>query len=446
MEKTGRAELSVSAGFSAWDRRRWLVLVASCLVNLCIGSLYAWSVFASPMSAYLTEVNGFDVGSLAIVFSVANAVGPVTMISGGLVNDRLGPRWVVLGGGVLFGAGMIGAGFSTSVAMLVATYGVGCGLAMGLVYGAVVSNAVKFFPDKSGLVGGIVTASYGISSVIVPVAANALIGAFDVTWAFKILGAAMLAVIAIASLAIARCPAGYAPQGWSAAESASAGGVPRDKDWRGMLADPVFYAMMAMLCCGAFSGLMVTSQASAIAQALTAMTAAEAALAVSALALANTAGRIVSGLASDKLGCVGTLRLVFAILAAAMAALALSGPQATPLFLAGLMLTGFCFGSVMGIYPGFTARQFGAAHNSVNYGIMFVGFALAGVLGPVIMNAIYGGTGSYVPAFLVAAALAIGGIGLTFLYRALADGKTPRAPQWSRSRVTVGPKAKAELE
>lgn len=174
-----------------WDRRRWIVLVASCLVNLCIGSLYAWSVFASPMAAHLTAINGFDVGSLAVVFSVANAVGPITMISGGAVNDRLGPRWVILAGGLLFGGGMIGAGFSTSVAMLVGFYGLGCGLGMGLVYGAVVSNAVKFFPDKKGLVGGIVTAFYGISSVLVPLIANALIAALDVTAAFKALGVAI---------------------------------------------------------------------------------------------------------------------------------------------------------------------------------------------------------------------------------------------------------------
>lgn len=122
-----------------WDRRRWIVLAASCLVNLCIGSLYAWSVFASPMAAYLTAINGFDGGSLAIVFSVANAVGPITMISGGAVNDRLGPRWVILAGGLLF--------------------------------------------------GGIVTAFYGISSVLVPLIANALIAALDVTAAFKVLAA-----------------------------------------------------------------------------------------------------------------------------------------------------------------------------------------------------------------------------------------------------------------
>ncbi|MBQ6491767.1 MAG: hypothetical protein IJI88_05790 [Atopobiaceae bacterium] len=96
--------------------RRWLILAASCLVNLCIGSLYAWSVFARPMAERLSSLNGTEVMGLAIVFTVANAVGPITMISGGAIVDRIGPGWVIRVGGLLFGAGMIASGFATSVA------------------------------------------------------------------------------------------------------------------------------------------------------------------------------------------------------------------------------------------------------------------------------------------------------------------------------------------
>ena len=73
----------------------------------------------------------------------------------------------------------------------------------------------------------------------------------------------------------------------------------------------------------------------------------------------------------------------------------------------------------MGIYPGFTAQQFGAKNNSVNYGIMFIGFALAGVLGPMVMAGLHGAFGSYVPAFAFAAALAVAGVALTGLFQRL---------------------------
>jgi MFS family permease len=400
---------------AALDKGRWLVLLASCLVNLCIGSLYAWSVFSTPMHEHLSAIAGTDVGSLAIVFTGANAVGPITMISGGMVNDRIGPRWVVLVGGTLFGLGMIASGFVISLPMLVVTYGLGCGLGMGMVYGAVVSNAVKFFPDKRGLVGGIATASYGASSVIVPIVANALISALDVMAAFRILGIAMLVVICVASLFIKSCPEGYVPAGWEPPMSRGRGAT-IEKDWRGMLGDPAFYLMISMLLCGAFSGLMITSQASPIAQEMVGMNAVTAALVVSVLALANTAGRIVSGQLSDKLGVVSTLRLVFSLLVVGMAILYASAGAPAAVFCVGVCVVGFCFGSVMGIYPGFTAAQFGGANNSVNYGIMFVGFALAGFLAPTIMNALVTATGSYRPAFAVAAVLGILGIVLTAVF------------------------------
>lgn len=395
--------------------RRWLILAASCLVNLCIGSLYAWSVFAQPMAERLSSLNGTEVMGLAIVFTVANAVGPITMVSGGAIVDRIGPGWVIRVGGLLFGAGMIASGFATSVAWLVVSYGLGVGLGVGMVYGATVSNAVKFFPDRRGLAGGVATASYGASSVLVPPIANMLTASFGVTRAFVAIGIAMLVVIEVASLVIRACPASFVPEGWEPpASQAMAGGA--DLSWQGMLREPRFWLMLSMLLCGAFSGLMITSQASPVAQDMAGMDAASAALVVSMLAVFNMLGRIVAGALSDRLGVVGTIRLVFCVSLAGLALLAFAGGGAVVPFVVGVCLVGFAFGSIMGVYPGFTASQFGTRNNSVNYGIMFCGFALAGFFGPTIMTSLYAAMGSYPPAFFVAAALSVVGLGLTLAF------------------------------
>ena len=149
------------------DKKRWIVLIASCLINLCIGSIYAWSVFAAPLAAKLTALLGHAVtaADLAIVFMVANAVGPITMISGGFVNDKLGPKGVLLVGGGMFGIGMMLTGLATSVGGLIVTYGLVLGLGLGMAYGATISNSVKFFPDKKGLVGGIAAVLVSVSLV-----------------------------------------------------------------------------------------------------------------------------------------------------------------------------------------------------------------------------------------------------------------------------------------
>ena len=76
------------------------------------------------------------------------------------------------------------------------------------------------------------------------------------------------------------------------------------------------------------------------------------------------------------------------------------GQGTVALFYVGLSVVGISFGSFMGVYPGFTADQFGPTNNSVNYGIMFIGFALAGYFGPQIMRNIYAANNAYANAFI----------------------------------------------
>lgn len=405
------------------EKKRWLILAASCLVTLCIGSLYAWSVFASPMAEYLTELTGKEIVSLAIVFTVANAVGPITMISGGFINDRLGPKLVLIIGGILFGAGMIGSGFAKSVPMLIVTYGLGVGLGVGMVYGTIVSNAVKFFPDKRGFAGGLTTACYGGSSIIIPIIATMLLKNHHITSAFKIIGLVMMIIIVASAFVIEKCPDNFTVSGTGSAKAANAKqNAPAKKQYRydEMLKTQEFYLMLVILTCGAFAGMMIISQASSISQRMMGMTAQKAAAIVSVIALFNMLGRLASGSLSDKLGPINTMRITFAGSLISGILLFACHEGSAALYYLGLAVAGFCFGSIMGIYPGFTASQFGSKNNSVNYGIMFIGFALAGLFGPMIMNSIYNSSGRYQPAFLVAAALAVvGEVLIVFLDRRL---------------------------
>lgn len=172
---------------------------------------------------------------------------------------------------------------------------------------------------------------------------------------------------------------------------------------------------------------MSISQASAMAQKMAGMTPGAAAVAVSVLALFNTAGRVLSGYISDRIGPVSTLRAVFLLSACGLLTLFAFGQGHVIPFLIGISVVGFGFGAVMGVFPGFTASQFGSEHNSVNYGILFIGFAAAGYFGPTAMTWILSRSGSYRPAFLAAAGLTLVGIVATVLYRSL-DRRVRPAP------------------
>ena len=132
------------------EKRRWWILAVIGLINLCAGSIYAWSVLAAASAAKLSSVLGTAVtpGDLAIAFGVANAVGPIPMILGGAINDRFGPRTVIVAGGFLMGLGLICCGLAESVGTLIAAYGGLFGLGLGLTYGACITTAVRYFPDR----------------------------------------------------------------------------------------------------------------------------------------------------------------------------------------------------------------------------------------------------------------------------------------------------------
>ncbi|OPJ58258.1 L-lactate MFS transporter [Clostridium chromiireducens] len=400
-------------------KKRWIILIASCFINLCIGSMYAWSVFAAPMASYLSQVTGatLTAGALAIVFTVTNSVGPITMISGGRINDTFGPKKVIFVGGLLFGGGMILSGFANGLGMLVLAYGIITGLGIGMVYGCTISNSIKFFPDKRGFVGGITTACYGFSSVIVPPVANILISNFGVTAAFKIIGATFLIIVCVCSFVIDKCPVGFIPEGWTPPVSQGSKSNQNDKNWREMLASPTFYVMILVLLCGAFTGLMCSSMASPLAQGMIGMPVAAATTVVSILALFNTGGRIIAGYLSDKIGRINTLTIAFIIAIVGLTCLYFSGQGDVTKFYVGIVIVGVSFGAFMGVFPGFTADQFGAKNNSVNFGIMFIGFAVSGYFGPTVMRNVYAADHSYQRAFLIAAVMCVIGFALTFIYR-----------------------------
>lgn len=400
------------------DKKRWLILASICLILLCTGSIYVWSVFASSMTEYFNNVLGLNITSedLVIVYTVANSLSPIAMISGGWINDHLGPKKVVAIGAVMYGGGMIASGFATGVPFLIVSYGLITGLGIGFIYGTAISTSVKYFPDKRGLIGGITTAVYGMSSVILPPIVTFIVGRSDATFAFKIIGAVFLVVIFACTMILEPCPAGYLPEGYVPPANAVGG---NDTDWKGMIKTPVFYVMMLLLLSGAFSGMMITSQTSAVAQNMVGMTAVAASTAVSVLALFNAGGRVIAGYISDKIGRINTLTITCMISIIGLVCLYISGTGTVVSFYIGISIVGLCFGAIMGVFPGFTADQFGAKNNSVNYGIMFVGFALAGYFGPQIMSNIYGQTGAYQNAFLIACGLNVAGVILTFVYRKL---------------------------
>ena len=267
---------------------RWTVLFASMAILLCAGSLYSFSVFAKPLSVS----KGWSMPDVMLAFTINAAIAPIPTILGGVITDKGKANISIILGGILFAVGFILTGFATTKGMLYFSYGVLSGVGQAFAYSGIISNALRFFPDKRGLAAGLITGAMGGASVIAAPIAHNLIANYGVHNAFIYLGSAYLVIIIIALFFIKVAPANYQPEGWIQ-PVAEIKQEAANKNWKQMLMSLSFYFIISMFAIGAFSGLMVASNASVISQTMFGLTASVAATFVSVYALSNTFGRFV---------------------------------------------------------------------------------------------------------------------------------------------------------
>lgn len=381
---------------------RWAVLAGSVAVLLCIGVIYSFSVFAVP----LAKTHGWSMTEVMLAFTINGAVAPVPMILGGLIVDRGWVRFSVLVGGLMFTAGFMLAGAADTLNQLYLSYGVLGGLGMGFSYAGCLSNTVKFFPDRRGMAAGIVTGGMGAGTVIGAPVAERLIDHYSVSTAFISMGAAYTIIVIFGALFVRTAPIGYTPPGWTPPPS-SGGAV--NIPWTGMLRTSTFYFIFVMMAIGAFSGLLIASQASPIGRNMFGLTAAAAAAFVSLYSACNALGRFAWGTISDRLGYTNAIVLVYVVVALSMLVLVSFHHMAA--FVVGIVGLGLCFGGVMGVFPALVMKNFGPRFQGVNYGIVFVGYSVAAYFAPKIAaNISASHDGDYTLAFMIAIGLAIIGI------------------------------------
>jgi len=408
-------------------KKRWLVLAACCAANLALGAFFVWSVFAGPMAERLNALHGTSLSAadLAIVFSLGNGVGVISMVAGGATEKKLGSRRVILIGTALYGLGFIICGLANSVAILMLGFSIVGGLANGFAYVCTVNTPVQFFPDRKGFAGGLSTACYGISAIIMPPIADAVNRSMGVSWSFIIFGIAIIAIAALSCIFIIDCPEDFVPVGWEPSSANVIVSSGQDKSPSQLLRDPVFYVMTGLFFSGCGLGLMMISETASIARSMIGMTSAAAALAVSVLSLFNTFGRVAAGWTSDRIGRVNTLTLELGLAAIGLVLMYISGGnQSVALFCVGICLVGLCYGAFIAVYPGFSNDQFGKSYSSINFALMYIGNALSGFAGQILMQRIYSSHNSYRPAFIFAQGFVIIGFALCFVYKTMTAKKT----------------------
>lgn len=395
---------------SAGNARGWVVVFCGLGLNLALGVLYAWSVFAKQMTEAV-EAGGLGLSKTeaSLPYMLAIGVFALMMVPAGRMQDRLGPRKVAMAGAVLTGLGLLVSSLvEPGVLWPVLTgFGLMAGAGFGLGYAAATPAAIKWFPpEKKGLVTGLVVSGFGLAPVYIAPLAKQLLAAHGVSGAFRILGLAFTVVALALGSRIVNPPAASEQGSKQATAGAQAG-----SNWRDMLRTRSFYLLYAEYTCAALAGLMIIGHLAKIIAVQSGGAVQTGFLLVASMAVFNALGRLMAGMLSDKLGRMRTLLCVCLSQAAVM--LAFPGLEGMGGFFAGSAVVGFSYGACLALFPATVADYWGARGFGLNYGILFTAWGLGGVFGPLLAGRIADATGGYALAYHIAAGLMLAAAGLT---------------------------------
>lgn len=377
------------------DTNRWLPVLGGMLMNLALGTLYAWSVFVLP----LEQEFGWTRADTSWVYTIAIISFALSFIGAGRLQDLKGPKICAFLGGVLVSLGFFLASLTTSLLTLYVFFGVIVGIGNGFGYSTPTPVASKWFPDKRGLVIGLMVGAYGGGQAIFGTISSAyLIPSFGWRTTLQLLAGVFFVMTMVGTLLLRNPPAGYRPAGWTPPTGAAMGHT--DFSTGEMLRTPTFYLLWIAFCLGTTAGQMTISQLVPFARyAGLGATIATYSLVVSSLG--NAGGRILSGWMSDTLGRLRTLKIMLLLSAVAMPALYLLREQALPFFIL-IAAVYWCYGTQLSLFASTTADFYGTRHLGLNYGVLFTAWGAAGTLGPGIAGRVYTSFGDYSYAFFSA--------------------------------------------
>ena len=368
--------------------RGWVVTLAALGINLALGILYTWSV----ISKAIPEDWGWTEQQKSWPYAIACLVFSIMMVPAGRLQDKISPRWVATFGGLLVGLGMMLASRGNSYWNYMLGFGVLAGTGIGFGYASATPPAVKWFPAaRTGMIAGIVVSGFGLASVYAAPLTNWLVKLEGgVPNAMFTLGLAFLVVVMLLAQLLRTPPKGYVPAGTI---PASPGAVAKKEDFAPseMLRTPQFYLLWFMYACGAGAGLMIIAKLAVIADKQAGV--ALGFVLVASLAVGNGAGRIIAGMASDKLGRKPTIIgcLLFQAVLMIVLTLATKGSMlcAIPFMAVLSALMGANYGANLALYPSVTKDFYGLKNFGVNYGLVFTSWGIGGFVLSLVAGKLY---------------------------------------------------------
>jgi MFS family permease len=375
---------------------RWLIPPAALAVHLCIGEVYAFSVFKEP----LVDHFGTQLTPISRIFSIAIVMLGLSAAVMGKWVERVGPRKAMFTAGLCWSLGFVVAAFGVATDQLwivYAGYGVLGGIGLGIGYISPVSTLIRWFPDRPGLATGLAIMGFGGGALIAGPLSASLLSEYAaqpqdaIVPAFLTLAAIYFVGTMLGAFTV-RVPAdGWTPEGYVAETAAEAGAMRTTADVTAdsAIRTPQFWLLWTVLFCNVTAGIGILEQAAPMIQDFFSdVSAAEAAGFVGLLSLANMSGRFIWSSTSDVIGRKPMYMIYLGVGAILYFVLASSGTAGLGVFVAVTIVILSFYGGGFATVPAYLKDLFGKHQVGAIHGRLLTAWSAAGVAGPWIINSI----------------------------------------------------------
>ena len=381
---------------SAGLNRVPVVVGASLVQFTVIGGVFAYGVFFSVLETEL----GWSRSTLSACTSLAFLTMGLLALSAGRLNDRFGPRWVLVGSGLIYGCGYALLSTVNEPWQAIVTFGFAIGVGMSTHDVVTLSTIARWFNTKRGRMTAVVKVGTACGQVVVPLAAAFLIGAFGWRQSFVLLGLAALILLLYSAWLIGDKPP--TPKNSEGKLNQHHGlGFQQVRRTRQFW---LFCAMQFML----FASLMTIPVHIVIHGQDLGFDATTAAAVLSSIGAVSILGRLVLGWSVDHIGGKRGYIICFTLL---LISLLFLRHIDDPRYLFGFAaLYGFAHGGFFTVISPTLAEYFGMQSIGTVFGAVVFFGAFSGAAGPFAAGLIFDLTGSYDSAFALLAVFATIGL------------------------------------
>ena len=354
-------------------RGEWLYVFLGLVIMMMLGTVYSWSVFRLPVE----ELYSVGAAQSGLPYMTALLFYSLFMFLTGRYFKGWSPRATILVGSLLVSAGWILSAFAPNIQVLTVTYGVISGAGVGIAYGAPLAVVTRWFPEKKGLVIGLVLLGFGLSPLVTAPLARMLVEQYGVARTFLVLGIVFGMLLPMLSMPFKYPESECAEGGGSSGVSAGA----RDVTSAEMMKSANFKGLYLNFIIGTMIGLMMIGLTSSIGTELIGMAQKDVVLFISIFAVFNGIGRPVFGWLTDRLSAKTAMLLSYAQIITAAGLMLSAKNGSIGLFAVAFAIFWFNVGGWLAIAPTATNNMYGPKHYSQNYGIVFTAYGIGAVLG-----------------------------------------------------------------